>query len=47
MRARSAFTTHTPVAAGHDRFGFDLVRSVLDPHVFEAIERLPFAQDGV
>src|SRR4051812_17588337 len=47
VRARSAFTTHTPVAAGHDRFGFDLVRGVLDPQLFEAIERLPFAQNGV
>ena len=47
VRARSAFTTHTPVAAGHDRFGFDLVRSVLDPQVFAAIERLPFIHDGV
>jgi starch phosphorylase len=47
VRARSAFTTHTPVAAGHDRFGFDLVRHVLDPRVFDAIERLPISHEGV
>jgi len=47
VRARSAFTTHTPVAAGHDRFAFDLARSVLEPRIFAAIERLPFIYDGV
>jgi phosphorylase/glycogen(starch) synthase len=26
VRASTAFTTHTPVAAGHDRFGEDLIR---------------------
>jgi starch phosphorylase len=26
---RCVFTTHTPVAAGHDQFGYDLVRSVV------------------
>jgi starch phosphorylase len=29
VRARCAFTTHTPVPAGHDRFAAGLVRSVL------------------
>jgi glycogen phosphorylase len=47
VRARSAFTTHTPVAAGHDRFGSDLWHSILDPHLIAAIERLPFIHDGV
>ena len=28
VRARCIFTTHTPVAAGHDRFGMDLVGRV-------------------
>jgi starch phosphorylase len=29
VRQRCVFTTHTPVAAGHDRFPLDLVREVL------------------
>lgn len=29
VRRRTVFTTHTPVAAGHDRFDWQLVRSVL------------------
>ncbi|MBV9438720.1 MAG: alpha-glucan family phosphorylase, partial [Candidatus Eremiobacteraeota bacterium] len=29
VRARCIFTTHTPVAAGHDRFGLDLAEEVL------------------
>ncbi|MHB1509048.1 MAG: alpha-glucan family phosphorylase [Acidimicrobiales bacterium] len=29
VRARCVFTTHTPVAAGHDRFSADLVRATL------------------
>jgi len=29
VRAKCAFTTHTPVQAGHDRFPLNLVRSVL------------------
>ncbi len=29
VRARCVFTTHTPVAAGHDRFSADLVRETL------------------
>ncbi len=33
VRARCVFTTHTPVAAGHDRFTADLVRATLgDQH---------------
>lgn len=31
VRERCVFTTHTPLAAGHDRFGSDLVREILDP----------------
>mgnify|MGYP003381211645 CR=1 FL=1 len=30
VRHQCVFTTHTPVPAGHDRFGFDLVEQVLD-----------------
>lgn len=32
VRNRCVFTTHTPVAAGHDRFGMDMVRKVLGKH---------------
>ncbi|HYD63818.1 MAG TPA: alpha-glucan family phosphorylase [Noviherbaspirillum sp.] len=31
VRSLCAFTTHTPVDAGHDRFSYDLVSRVLDP----------------
>ena len=31
VTARTVFTTHTPVAAGHDRFEKDLVESALGP----------------
>jgi len=31
VRERCVFTTHTPLAAGHDRFGSDMVREILDP----------------
>lgn len=31
VRARTVFTTHTPVEAGHDRFGPDLVEHTLGP----------------
>ena len=46
VRAKSAFTTHTPVAAGHDRFPMDLVRQVLDPKIAAAVERMPSTHDG-
>ena len=28
VRSQCVFTTHTPVPAGHDRFGYDLVQRV-------------------
>ncbi|MCP4807821.1 MAG: glycosyltransferase family 1 protein [Proteobacteria bacterium] len=31
VRDHTVFTTHTPVPAGHDRFGWDLVNGVLGP----------------
>ena len=35
------FTTHTPVEAGHDRFGYDLVRRLLGDFVdLAALRRL-------
>lgn len=45
VRSMCVFTTHTPVAAGHDRFHVDLVRQVLGSH--EALERCGmFFSDG-
>ncbi len=45
VRAKCVFTTHTPVAAGHDRFHVDQVRHVLGSH--EALERCGmFFSDG-
>ncbi|MDX2016679.1 MAG: alpha-glucan family phosphorylase [Planctomycetota bacterium] len=31
VRSKCVFTTHTPIPAGHDRFGMDTVREVLGP----------------
>jgi starch phosphorylase len=33
VRPRCVFTTHTPVAAGHDKFAYDLVKQVLGDFV--------------
>src|SRR5690606_2557637 len=35
VRRRCVFTTHTPVEAGHDRFGLDLVRTTLEPALID------------
>lgn len=41
VRDLCSFTTHTPVEAGHDRFGYDLVQRVLDNGFdIEIIKRL-------
>jgi starch phosphorylase len=41
VRKLCVFTTHTPVAAGHDRFGYDLVEKVLGDFMpIETIKRL-------
>jgi starch phosphorylase len=47
VRSRCVFTTHTPVPAGHDRFGWDLVHRVLGPLVPEPILRMLADRDGV
>ena len=39
IRSRCVFTTHTPVAAGHDRFAPEVVAAVLGPDRAEAILR--------
>ena len=41
VRERTVFTTHTPIAAGHDRFGWDLARRMLgDAAAPEMLEML-------
>ncbi|MDX2130645.1 MAG: alpha-glucan family phosphorylase [Planctomycetota bacterium] len=40
VRERCVFTTHTPIAAGHDRFDLDLVRDVVGPS--QVLARSPF-----
>ncbi len=41
VRERTVFTTHTPVAAGHDQFSYDLVLRVLGEHIpLELFHRL-------
>jgi starch phosphorylase len=40
VRAACVFTTHTPVPAGHDRFGAKLVRRVLDRDLVRAVRAL-------
>ncbi len=39
VRERCVFTTHTPIEAGHDRFDYALVKSVLGDPVPEALLR--------
>ncbi|HON90736.1 MAG: alpha-glucan family phosphorylase [Phycisphaerae bacterium] len=38
VRDKCVFTTHTPVPAGHDKFGMDLVRKVIGKHRIWDIE---------
>ncbi|HYA27239.1 MAG TPA: alpha-glucan family phosphorylase, partial [Acidobacteriota bacterium] len=38
VRERCVFTTHTPVAAGHDQFPMPLVRQILDRHEVEEMK---------
>jgi starch phosphorylase len=45
VRGRCVFTTHTPVAAGHDRFPADMVESVLGAARVKELARLG-AYDG-
>ncbi len=46
VRSLCVFTTHTPVAAGHDRFPLSLVHQVLGPAgPFQALER-EYCTDG-
>ncbi|MGD0907026.1 MAG: alpha-glucan family phosphorylase [Candidatus Acidiferrales bacterium] len=43
VRRRCVFTTHTPVEAGHDRFGWDLVLQVLGEKQTELLKQSGFA----
>lgn len=46
VRNKCVFTTHTPVPAGHDKFGMDLVRKVIGKHRIWDIEaKLSHDQD--
>ena len=47
VRTRCAFTTHTPVPAGHDRFDWGLVRRVLGPLAPDEILRMLADRDGL
>jgi starch phosphorylase len=41
---RGVFTTHTPVAAGHDRFPLPLVRETIEPALLAPLEDDDFAE---
>lgn len=41
VRAQCVFTTHTPVPAGHDRFDWSLVESVVEPDVLSIVRAAP------
>jgi glycogen phosphorylase len=47
IRPRCVFTTHTPVAAGHDQFSLELVHQVLGPSGPFAEREQEFCCDGV
>ena len=47
VRRRCLFTTHTPVEAGHDRFGWDLVRQVLGESRTILLQQSGFANANV
>lgn len=39
IRSQVIFTTHTPVAAGHDFFSYDLINQVIDQNFAEILQR--------
>ena len=47
IKPRCVFTTHTPVAAGHDQFSLELVHQVLGPAGSFAEREQEFCCDGV
>ncbi len=46
VRDRCVFTTHTPVPAGHDRFGREVCTTVLGPALARELERLGCLERG-
>ncbi len=46
IRERCVFTTHTPVAEGHDQFSFDMVRQILGSDRAAFFETHPSCRDG-
>ena len=46
VKKRCVFTTHTPVSAGHDRFGMDVVRRIAGDDVAEQITHIGGCEDG-
>ncbi|HDQ92601.1 MAG TPA: alpha-glucan family phosphorylase [Synergistetes bacterium] len=40
VREKGIFTTHTPVSAGHDRFSWDLINSVMDSSMASRLRRM-------
>ena len=47
VRRECIFTTHTPVPAGHDKFGWDLVRRVLGENRTTLLEQTGCAHEGM
>ena len=41
VKSRCVFTTHTPVAAGHDKFAYDLASKVIGEYLPANIKHLP------
>ncbi|VVM07550.1 glycogen phosphorylase [Methylacidimicrobium cyclopophantes] len=47
VRKKCAFTTHTPVSAGHDRFPLEMVRKTIDlPSIVDSEHKGRFCCDG-
>jgi len=47
VRRRCVFTTHTPVAAGHDKFPLDMVRHVLGSEAVSLIDAAQAVDNGM
>jgi starch phosphorylase len=47
IKQTCVFTTHTPVPAGHDKFGLDDMRRVLGPERSDTIERFGALHNGL
>ncbi len=47
VRSRCVFTTHTPIAAGHDKFPHDQARAMLGPELSGLLDRHGSWSDGV